>query len=156
VPNALRVSLPPEADRAAVRAAINRVHRDLQCRDANTPGGNAVECALTLQQIRERQDFAVTSNITTLRNRVNVLGVSEPIVQRQGLTRINVQLPGVQNSAEVKDVLGKVATLEYRMVDPRPIPPSGRALPGAKIVMHKDGYPVMLKRDIIVTGNQLV
>ena len=70
--------------------------------------------------MRERRDFAITSNITTLRNRVNALGVSEPIVQRQGLDRINVQLPGVQNSAEVKSTLGKVATLEYRLEDPRP------------------------------------
>ena len=66
--------------------------------------------------MRERRDFAITANITTLRNRVNELGVSEPIVQRQGLNRIVVQLPGVQNSAEVKDMLGKVATLEYRLV----------------------------------------
>jgi preprotein translocase subunit SecD len=156
VTNALRVSLPPSADRAAVRAAIKKVQPDLACRDTNLANGIAVECAMTLQQVRERQDFAITSNITTLRNRVNALGVSEPIVQRQGLSRISVQLPGVQNSAEVKDILGKVATLEYRMVDPRPIPPSGRAPIGAKIIMHKEGYPVMVKRDIIVTGNQLV
>ena len=78
---------------------------------------------MTEQQVRERRDFAITSNITTLRNRVNELGVSEPIVQRQGLDRIVVQLPGVQNSAEVKDILGKVATLEYRLVDYRATAP---------------------------------
>ena len=156
VPNALSVSLPPGADRGAVRAAIKGVQPDLQCRDANLATGIAVECALTLQQVRARQDFAITSNITTLRNRVNAMGVSEPLVQRQGLNRISVQLPGVQNSAEVKDLLGKVATLEYRMVDPRPIPENRRAPIGAKILMHKEGYPVMVKRDIIVTGNQLV
>ena len=78
---------------------------------------------LTPQQVRDRRDSAITANITTLRNRVNELGVSEPIVQRQGINRIVVQLPGVQNSAEVKDMLGKVATLEYRLQDPRPIPP---------------------------------
>ncbi len=111
---------------------------------------------MTAQQVRERRDFAITSNITTLRNRVNALGVSEPIVQRQGLDRINVQLPGVQNSAEVKSTLGKVATLEYRLEDPRPMPANGRAPPGAKIYMHKDGYPVMLKREIIATGDQMI
>ena len=88
----------------------------------SSPQGAAVDCVMTPQQVRERRDFAITSNITTLRNRVNELGVSEPIVQRQGLDRIVVQLPGVQNSAEVKDILGKVATLEYRLVDPRPAP----------------------------------
>jgi preprotein translocase subunit SecD len=117
--------------------------------------------------VRERRDFAITSNITTLRNRVNALGVSEPIVQRQGIDRIVVQLPGVQNSAEVKDTLGKVATLEYRLVDPRPLPPSCvtpggtcRAPVGAKIYDHYEQGQfvgkVMLKRDIIVTGAQLI
>ena len=72
---------------------------------------------MTGAQIRERQDYAIQQNITTLRNRVNELGVSEPIVQRQGIDRINVQLPGVQNSAEVKDILGRVATLEFRLED---------------------------------------
>ncbi len=156
IPNGLRVLLPPGADRGKVRTALNKAQPDISCRDADVSTGPAVDCVMTLQQVRERQDFAITANITTLRNRVNELGVSEPIVQRQGLNRIVVQLPGVQNSAEVKDLLGKVATLEYRMVDPRPIPPSGRAPVGAKIVMHKDGYPVMVKRDIIVTGNQLL
>jgi preprotein translocase subunit SecD len=157
VPNALSVSLPPGTDRGAVRAAIRNVQTDLQCRDANLAnGGIAVECALTLQQVRARQDFAITSNITTLRNRVNAMGVSEPLVQRQGLNRISVQLPGVQNSAEVKDLLGKVATLEYRMVDPRPIPENGRAPIGAKIYTNRDGSKILLKRDVIVTGNQLV
>ncbi len=156
IPNGLRVLLPPGADRGKVRTALNKAQPDISCRDADVSTGPAVDCVMTLQQVRERQDFAITANITTLRNRVNELGVSEPIVQRQGLNRIVVQLPGVQNSAEVKDLLGKVATLEYRMVDPRPIPPSGRAPVGAKIVMHKEGYPVMVKRDIIVTGNQLL
>lgn len=155
IPDGVRILLPAGADRAKVRESIRKVHQDLACRDAAVVEGAAVDCVLSAQQVRERRDFAITSNITTLRNRVNELGVSEPIVQRQGLDRIVVQLPGVQNSAEVKDVLGKVATLEYRLVDPRPIPPSGRAPIGAKIFMHKDGYPVMLKRDIIVTGNQL-
>ncbi len=87
---------------------------------------------MTAQQVRERRDFAITSNITTLRNRVNELGVSEPIVQRQGLDRIVVQLPGVQNSAEVKDILGKVATLEYRLVDYRAADRRPAARPSAR------------------------
>jgi preprotein translocase subunit SecD len=155
IQDGVRVLLPANADLGKIRASLNKIHPELACRNANVVEGAAVDCVMTAQQVRERRDFAITSNITTLRNRVNELGVSEPIVQRQGLDRIVVQLPGVQNSAEVKDVLGKVATLEYRLVDPRPIPPSGRAPIGAKIFMHKDGYPVMLKRDIIVTGNQL-
>ncbi|HWN47959.1 MAG TPA: hypothetical protein VNM71_11400, partial [Steroidobacteraceae bacterium] len=156
IPNGLRVLLPAGTDLGAVRAAIKKVQPDLGCRDAAVAQGAAVDCVMSKQQVRERRDFAITSNITTLRNRVNALGVSEPIVQRQGLDRINVQLPGVQNSAEVKSTLGKVATLEYRLEDPRPMPANGRAPPGAKIYMHKDGYPVMLKRAIIATGDQMI
>jgi preprotein translocase subunit SecD len=155
IPNGLRVLLPATADRSAVRAAIKKVQPDLECRDANVAEGTAVDCIMTAQQIRERQDFAITANVTTLRNRVNTLGVSEPIVQRQGLNRIVVQLPGVQNSAEVTSLLGKVATLEYRLVDQRPVPPNGRAPIGAKIYETKDGGRILLKRDVIVTGDQL-
>jgi len=155
VPDGVRIVLPAGADLGKARSALNKAHSELACRDANATGGAAIDCVLTAQQVRERRDFAITSNITTLRNRVNALGVSEPIVQRQGIDRIVVQLPGVQNSAEVKDTLGKVATLEYRLVDPRPIPISGRAPIGAKIFKDREGRPVMLKRDIIVTGNQL-
>src|SRR5690349_1942041 len=159
IPNGIRVLLPPNSDLSKVRAAIKRVQPDLACRDASVAAGSAVDCILTPQQVRERRDFAITSNITTLRNRVNALGVSEPIVQRQGLDRILVQLPGVQNSAEVKDLLGKVATLEYRMVDPRPVPTNGRAPIGAKIYDRYDRGQfvgkIMLKRDVIVTGDQL-
>jgi preprotein translocase subunit SecD len=160
IPNGVRVLLPANADRAAVRAALKKTQPDLECRDGVVAEGAAVDCLMTPQQVRERRNFALTSNITTLRNRVNELGVSEPIVQQQGADRITVQLPGVQNSAEVKDILGKVATLEYRLVDPRPIPPTGRAPVGAKIYDRVEAGQVvgkvMLKRDIIVTGNQLV
>jgi len=159
IPNGLRVLLPATADRAAVRAALKKAQPDLACRDAVVADGAAVDCVMTEQQVRERRNFAITSNITTLRNRVNELGVSEPLVQQQGADRIVVQLPGVQNSAEVKDILGKVATLEYRLVDPRPIPATGRAPVGAKIYDRVEGGQVigkvMLKRDVIVTGNQL-
>jgi preprotein translocase subunit SecD len=159
IPNGIRVLLPPNANQARVRDAIKKVQPDLGCRDANVAQGAAVDCILTPQQVRERRDFAITSNITTLRNRVNALGVSEPIVQRQGLDRILVQLPGVQNSAEVKDLLGKVATLEYRMVDPRPMPANNRAPIGAKVYDRYDQGQyvgkILLKRDVIVTGDQL-
>jgi len=160
VNNGLRVLLAAGADLDKVRAAIKKAQPNLECRDATIASGAAVDCVMTPQQVRDRRDSAMLANITTLRNRVNALGVSEPIVQRQGLNRIVVQLAGVQNSAEVKDMLGKVATLEYRLEDPRPIPPSGRAPVGAKIYDWYEGGTLrgkaMLKRDIIVTGNQLV
>ena len=104
VNNGLRVLLPANADLGNVRSVLQKAQPDLACRDAIVTGGSAVDCVMTPQQVRERRDSAITANITTLRNRVNALGVSEPIVQRQGLNRIVVQLAGVQNSAEVKDM----------------------------------------------------
>jgi preprotein translocase subunit SecD len=115
---------------------------------------------MTTAQIRERQDYAIQQNITTLRNRVNELGVSEPIVQRQGIDRINVQLPGVQNSADVKNTLGRVATLEFRLEDMQnsvaEAVASGRAPLGSKLYTHtRFGRPILLKREVIATGDQL-
>jgi preprotein translocase subunit SecD len=155
IPNGLRILLPAGADRSSVRSAIKSVAADLECRDVNVVEGTAVDCVMTSQQVTERINFAITANVTTLRNRVNELGVSEPIVQRQGLNRIVVQLPGVQNASEVTDRLGKVATLEYRLVDYRPLLPGGRAPPGAKLYKHRDGRNILLKREVIVTGDQL-
>jgi preprotein translocase subunit SecD len=155
IPNGLRVTLPAGADRGKVRDIIKSVASDLQCRDSNLANGEAVDCVMTAQQVRERRDFAITSNVTTLRNRVNTLGVSEPIVQRQGLNRIVVQLPGVQNSAAVTDTLGKVATLEWRLIDQRPLLPGGRAPIGAKVYKDREGRSVLLKREVIATGDQL-
>src|SRR6267378_7188729 len=116
-PNAVRVLLPPEADVNAARRALEQPLAGLSVSNESLASGSAITGVMTPAQIRERQDYAIQQNITTLRNRVNELGVSEPIVQRQGIDRINVQLPGVQNSAEVKDILGRVATLEFRLED---------------------------------------
>ncbi len=106
---------------------------------------------------------AIEQNITTLRNRINELGVSEPIIQRQGDDRVVVQLPGVQDTAEAKRMIGATATLEYRAVvegDPRAAQEaidSGRVPPDAKIYHRRDsGAPVLLNKRVIVTGDQMV
>jgi preprotein translocase subunit SecD len=158
--NAIRVTLPPNSDPDAVRTLLSKTLGDLTLSTLSLSSGPAVQGVLTAQQIKERQDYAIQKNIETLRNRVNELGVSEPIVQRQGLDRINVQLPGVQNSAEVKDILGKVATLEWRMEDTQhnafEAAQKGRAPLGSKLYyMRGTKQPILLKRDIIVTGDQL-
>ena len=159
-PNAVRVVLAPEADAGAARAALNTALQGLSVTTESLASGSAITGVLTSAQIRERQDYAIQQNITTLRNRVNELGVSEPIVQRQGIDRINVQLPGVQNSAEVKDILGRVATLEFRLEDMQDnaveAMQTGRAPLGTKLYTHtRFGRPVLLKREIIATGDQL-
>ena len=158
--NGLRVLLGAGADEAKVRDEIKRALPDLTLTASDQPTGRVIDAVMTPTLIKQRQDFAIEQNLTTLRNRVNELGVSEPIVQRQGLDRISVQLPGVQNSAEVKDVLGKVATLEFRLVDitnsVAEAVSRGRAPLGSKLYYNRDKQPVLLKRDIIVTGDQLV
>lgn len=155
----LRVTLPADADVAAALSALKHVDNTLNFRTGSGGEGPTIDMVLTAAQIKARQDYALEQNRTTLMNRVNELGVSEPIVQRQGLDRINVQLPGVQNSAEVKDLLGKVATLEFRLVDTQDSPlqaeQSGHAPLGTKLYKRKDGSPILLKRDVIVTGDEL-
>ena len=158
--NGLRIGLPAAADVDAARDVVRRILPDLTVSELSTGSGSALQVVLTPALIRERQDYAIQQNLTTLRNRVNELGVAEPVVQRQGLDRIVVQLPGVQNSAEVKDILGKVATLEFRLVDTQSsiseAVQRGRAPLGSKLYETRDGQPTLLKRDIIVTGDQLI
>jgi preprotein translocase subunit SecD len=159
IPNGVRVLLAPGTDAGAARTALRDLLPDLDVQSVNLASGPAVQAVLTAAQIRQRQDYAIQQNLTTLRNRVNELGVSEPIVQRQGFDRIIVQLPGVQNSADVKDILGKVATLEFRLVDTQgsiaEAVQRGRAPLGSKLYRDKNGQPVLLKRELIVTGDQL-
>jgi preprotein translocase subunit SecD len=159
-PNGVRVVLPPEGDASAARNALGSAWQGLSLSTESLASGSAITGVMTTAQIREREDYAIQQNITTLRNRVNELGVSEPIVQRQGIDRINVQLPGVQNSAEVKDILGRVATLEFRLEDMQDSAydamQSGHVPLGSKLYTHtRFGRPVLLKREVIATGDQL-
>ncbi len=108
---------------------------------------------------KQAKKNALKQNITTLRNRVNELGVAEPIIQQQGLERIVVQLPGVQDTARAKEILGAVATLEFRLVDEKNDPQiaiqSGRLPIGSKLYYFKDGRPLLLKSHVITTGENI-
>ncbi|HWX32084.1 MAG TPA: protein translocase subunit SecD [Steroidobacteraceae bacterium] len=143
------------------KTAILADNRNLTMADVTVDGAPALEMRLTPQQIKERQDYAVQQNIVILRNRLNSpeLAVSEPQVARQGVDRISIQLPGLQNSAEVKKILGKTATLEFRMVDesnnPLEAASTGRVPLGSKLFYTRDKQPVLLKREVVVTGDQL-
>jgi preprotein translocase subunit SecD len=102
--------------------------------------------------------FALQQNITTLRNRVNALGVAEPIIQQQGERRIVVQLPGAQDPGRLKEILGATATLEYRLVDTEHSVQDavdGRVPVGSKLYKERNGRPVLLLRRVIVTGDQI-
>ncbi|MDH5436903.1 MAG: preprotein translocase subunit SecD, partial [Gammaproteobacteria bacterium] len=108
--------------------------------------------------IRELKRYALQQNITTLRNRVNELGVAEPIIQQQGLSRIVVQLPGVQDTSRAKKILGTTATLEYRLVDIEHSVQdalNGHVPVGSKLYYERNGNPVLLKKRTIVTGDQI-
>jgi len=110
-------------------------------------------------ELKEIRKFALQQNILTLRNRVNELGVAEPIIQQQGTQRIVVQLPGVQDTALAKKILGATATLEYRAVDVEhdlDLALAGKVPAGSKIYYERDGKPVLLKKSVIVTGDQII
>ena len=127
---------------------------------AQVDGRPGFNVRITEAAIRERQDFAIQQNTVTLRNRVNELGVAEAVVQRQGLDRILVELPGIQDPATAKRVLGSTATLEFHLVDeendPYEAERRGRAPLGSELHQHREGRPILLRRDIIASGDQLV
>ncbi|MCF6254220.1 MAG: protein translocase subunit SecD, partial [Thiomicrorhabdus sp.] len=112
------------------------------------------------QTIAEIQKFALQQNITTLRNRVNELAVAEPVIQQQGERRIVVQLPGIQDTARAKEILGATATLEFRMVEERGdayrAEKTGYAPHGSIVYHFRDGRPILLKRGTIVDGENVV
>jgi preprotein translocase subunit SecD len=159
--NRVRVLFRDADSFAKGKAAIVADNRNLSFSDTTVGGAPALELQLTPQEIKDRQDYAVQQNIVILRNRLNSpeLAVSEPQVARQGVDRIAIQLPGLQNSAEVKKILGKTATLEFRMVDesnnPLEAAATGRVPLGSKLFYTRDKQPVLLKREVVVTGDQL-
>ncbi|WP_411360234.1 protein translocase subunit SecD [Pseudidiomarina salilacus] len=114
---------------------------------------------MTETKLAETQDYAISQNVTILRNRVNELGVAEPLVQRQGAERIVVQLPGVQDTARAKEILGATATLEFRMVDDENSvrdAEMGRVPFGSELYPNRSGGNVLLKEDVILTGDHIV
>ncbi len=127
---------------------------------AEIDGRQGFSVRLTPAAIKQRQDFAIQQNTLTLRNRVNAIGVSEAVVQRQGLDRILVELPGVQDPGQAKRVLGSTATLEFHLVDMEnnafDAEKRGRAPLGSELHKRKDGSPILLRRDIIASGGNLV
>ncbi|HHC74396.1 MAG TPA: protein translocase subunit SecD, partial [Thiothrix sp.] len=123
------------------------------------PQGGAISLQLNQETLTSIKRFAVKQNIMTLRKRVNELGVAEPIIQQQGLDRIVVQLPGVQDSARAKDILGATATLEFRLVDEKnnaiQAQNTGRIPTGSKLYQDRNGLPILLKRRVMLTGDHI-
>ena len=150
------------ADAGPLDEAATLIEREFPALEVDTftDGEPRIEARLSEAEAEEIRKFALQQNITTLRNRVNELGVAEPVIQQQGSNRIVVQLPGVQDTARAKEILGATATLEYRLADTendvRTAVESGRVPVNAKLYYERNGQPILLKKQIIVTGDQIV
>ncbi|WP_114191528.1 protein translocase subunit SecD [Edaphovirga cremea] len=130
-------------------------HRDLVL---SATGDNALKAVMTDARLSEAREYAVQQNINILRNRVNQLGVAEPLVQRQGADRIVVELPGIQDTARAKEILGATATLEFRMVNSNvdeTAAATGRVPGDSEVKNMRDGRPVVLFKRVILTGDHI-
>ncbi|MFW2405807.1 MAG: protein translocase subunit SecD [Gammaproteobacteria bacterium] len=156
----VHITLGDSADADTAEELMRDADADVDILRRGTGDGIMFIVRMTPDQVKQRRDFAIQQNTITLRNRVNELGVAEPVVQRQGLDRIVVQLPGVQDPAQAERVLGATATLEFRLVcdgeNPIEAQRRGRAPLGCELFEDRAGQPVLLKRRTIVTGDQLV
>ncbi|WP_353149032.1 protein translocase subunit SecD [Pollutimonas bauzanensis] len=147
-------------DRSAAASELRRAMPDMQFTNSGESGGKFILTGkLTDTAVTQVQSNALKQNITTLHNRINELGVAEPIIQQQGADRIVVQLPGVQDVAKAKEILGRTATLEIRMVDDSPSATaalaSGTVPFGLERYTDRDGRPLLLRRQVILTGENL-
>ncbi len=145
----ITVRLTGPEDAAAAREVIERADPDVVVLDG--ADGRSLLVRMSEAQIEERQNFAIEQNLTTLRNRVNQLGVAEPLVQRQGVDRIVVQLPGVQDPNQLDKILTATATLEFRLVDLSGDEPGSRRYPG-----RAGEESQVLKRKVIASGDQII
>ena len=157
--NSIEIRARDAATLEAARRVIADTQPDLDL--AQPPGGEPrLVASFKPPALLKVQNDAVRQNITTLHNRVNELGVAEPVIQQQGADRVVVQLPGVQDTAKAKDILGRTATLEMRLVDEsaegRAAELSGGPVPfGSEKFLLRDGTPVIVKRQVIITGDSL-
>ena len=145
----ITIRLTGSDDVAAASEIIQRADPDLYVEEG--ADGKSLSVRMTEAQIQARQDFAIDQNLTTLRNRVNQLGVAEPLVQRQGVDRIVVQLPGVQDPNQLNKILTATATLEFRLVDLSGDEPGSRRYPG-----RSGESPQVLKRRVVASGDQII
>ena len=149
-----------DADTAAqAESLVARELPELTVTRSDADGEPTLVLALSEQGVDEIRNFALQQNVTTLRNRVNELGVAEPVIQQQGENRIVVQLPGVQDTARAKQILGATATLEFRMVDTDNSVQDalgGRVPPTSQLFRERTGNPVLLKRNVMLTGDRII
>lgn len=145
----ITIRLRNAEDLEVARGIVTRADANLAIADGTD--GTSLLVRMTELQIKERQDFAIEQNMTTLRNRVDQLGVAEPLVQRQGVDRIVVQLPGVQDPTELEKILTATATLEFRMVDQTGEVPGSRSYPGRGTEQSQT-----LRRAVVASGDEII
>ncbi len=156
---ALETRFKDAAEREQALTALRKELRDLVYEESARGGDLLVTARLSETALREKKRFALEQNITSLNNRVNELGVAEPIIQQQGEDRIVVQLPGVQDTAKAKSIIGRTATLEIMLVDEEhdvTAAFAGQVPPGSKIYKMRDGRPILLKNRLIYSGDNIV
>jgi preprotein translocase subunit SecD len=156
--NGVELKFKTAEERNAAREVLGKQFPELVLTDKDEAGNADLMAVVNQQQQRETRKFAVEQNITTLRNRVNELGVAEPVIQQQGENRIVVELPGVQDTARAKEILGATATLEFRMVDEEhnaAEAATGHVPIGSRLYHTRKGEPVLLHKRIIITGDSI-
>jgi preprotein translocase subunit SecD len=149
--------------RNKARAAIENAQPDLLLTEVQDGTEFKLTATLKPEAQKRIQEFAIKQNITTLHNRINELGVAEPVIQQQGADRIVVQLPGVQDTAKAKDILGRTATLEVRLVDdensqnPAVMEEAAKGQPpvGTEYYVERSGAPLLVKKQVVLTGDRL-
>ena len=148
--------------RAEASKVLTRDLPDLMLNEVGTESQPRIVATIRPEAQKQIQEYALRQNIQTLHNRINELGVAEPVIQQQGADRIVVQLPGVQDTARAKEILGRTATLEIRMVDEENMTPDrlaaaarGEVPFGSEYYVTREGQPLLIKRQVVLTGDRL-
>lgn len=156
---AIQIRFKDDAEREKAKLEISRNFPDLTLKETNgSEGDKLLVTSLGLPLQKQIQDFALKQNITTLHNRVNELGVAEPIIQQQGANRVVIQLPGVQDTAKAKEILGRTATLEIRMVDEEhdaSAAENGSVPFGSLLFYDREARPILVKKQVVLTGDYI-
>ncbi|HHO70021.1 MAG TPA: protein translocase subunit SecD [Halothiobacillus sp.] len=160
-PGQIAIRFQDAAERDRAHDLLSRNYEELSFTKGERDGRPMLFATLTDSAAEAEKKAALEQNITTLRNRVNELGVAEPLIQQQGDSRIVVQLPGIQDTVRAKEILGATATLEFRLVEGSPVDwhdaaESGRVPVGARLYRERNGNPVLLKRQVIITGDRII
>ena len=159
---AVEVRFASDAELSKAKSVISKEFPNLTLNESSNGGDKILSATLSVPEQKRIQDFALKQNIQTLHNRINELGVAEPIIQQQGADRVVVQLPGVQDTAKAKDILGRTATLEIRMVDEEKTDAatlekanSGQAPLGDEVYKTREGRAILVKKNVVLTGDYI-